>query len=247
MADGSTHIPNATPFDLIQEDANDFLLEARNWCDGSGVENQDQADEVSRLLDHGRKLAKVAEDARKEENKPHDEAKAAVQAKYAPLFADPKTKTSGQVFKALDALKATLAPFLRKQEEAKREAERLAREEADRKAREAAEAMRQANAADMEAREAAEAKVREAEEAQRAAKQAANDKAHAVGGDRAVGLRTKHIGTITDLNEAVRFYWRQDDKPFRDLVQKMVDADVRAGRRGSSIPGVTISEERVVA
>lgn len=246
MADGAPHIPNATPFDLIQEDAQDFLLETRNWCDGSGVETQAQADEVSRLLDHGRKLAKAAEDARKEENKPHDEAKAAVQAKYAPLFADPKTKSPGQVFKAMDALKATLAPFLRKQEEAKREAERLAREEADRKAREAAEAMRQANAADLEAREAAEAKVREAEDAARAAKQAAKDQAHAMGGERAVGLRTKHVGTITDLNEAIRFYWRQDDTPFRDLVQRLVDADVRAGRRGDMIPGVTITEERVL-
>lgn len=246
MADGAAHIPNATPFDLISEDAQDFLLEARNWADGSGVESQKQADEVSRLIDHGRKLAKAADDARKDENKPHDEAKAAVQAKYAPLFADPKTKTPGQVFKAVDALKATLAPFLQKQEAEKHEAERVAREEADRKAREAAEALRQANAADLEAREAAEEKIREAEDAQRAAKIAANDKAHATGGERALGLRTKHTGVILDLNEAVKFYWRQDDRPFRELVQRMVDADVRAGRRGSSIPGVEIREERTL-
>lgn len=246
MADGAIHIPNATPFDLISEDASDFLTECRNWCDGTGVETQAQADEVSRLLDHGRKLAKAAEEARKEENKPHDEAKAAVQAKYAPLFADPKTKTPGQVFKAMDALKATLAPFLQKQEAAKREAERLAREEADRKACEAAEAMRQANAANMEAREAAEAMVREAESAARIAKQAAADKAHATGGERAIGLKTRFVGTIADLNAAARFYWRQDETPFRELVQKLVDADVRAGRRGDMIPGVEIVQERTL-
>ena len=67
-----------------------------------------------------------------------------------------------------------------------------------------------------------------------------------MGGERAVGLRTKHVGTITDLNEAIRFYWRQNDTPFRDLVQRLVDADVRAGRRGDMIPGVTITEERVL-
>lgn len=246
MADGAVHIPNATPFDLIAEDAADFLLETGNWCDGAGVENQQQADEVSRLIDHGRKLAKAAEDARKEENRPHDDAKAAVQAKYAPLFADPKTKSPGKVHKAVDTLKATLAPFLRKQEEAKREAERLAREEAQRKAAEAAEAMRQANAANLAERDAAEAKVAEAEAAAQAARKAEKDKAHATGGDRAIGLRTKPVGTINDLSEAIKFYWRRDDRPFRELVQKLVDADVRAGRRGASIPGVAITEERVL-
>lgn len=242
MADGSTHIPNATPFDLIAEDASDFLTEARNWCDGSGIEDQAQADAVSRLIDHGRKLAKAAEEARKEENKPHDEAKAAVQAKFAPLFADPKTKTPGQVFKAMDALKATLAPYLRKLEEEKREAERAAREEADRKAREAAEAMRAANAADMEAREAAEAKMQEAEGAARLAKAAAKDKAHATGGDRALGLRSRWVATLEDPKEAAAYFWRLNADAFNALLQKLADDEVRGGKR--SIPGFTVTEER---
>lgn len=242
MADGAVHIPNATPFDLIEEDASDFLVEVRNWCDGSGVETQAQADEVSRLLDHGRKLAKAADDARKEENRPHDEAKAAVQAKYAPLFADPKTKTPGHIFKALDALKATLAPFLQKQEAAKREVERLAREEADRKAAEAAEAMRQANAANMEAREAAEALLRQAEEAERAAKAAVKDKAHAMGGDRAIGLRSRWVATMADAHEAAGHFWRLNPAAFHALLQKLADDEVRAGKR--SIPGFTVTEER---
>ncbi|WP_312126068.1 hypothetical protein [Brevundimonas sp.] len=241
-----THIPNATPFDLISEDAADFLLEAHNWCDGQPVETQEQADEVSRLLDHGRKLTKAAEDARKAEVKPFDDAKAAIQTKYAPLFAAPTNKEPGKVFKALDALKATLAPFLRKQEEAQREAERLAREEAARKAEEAAAAMRAANAADLAAREEAEAKVKEAEQAAREATAASKTKAHATGGERAIGLRTKHVGEITDLHAAVRFYWKQDEKPFRELVQRLVDQDVRAGRRGNAIDGVTITEQRIV-
>src|SRR5690606_18229099 len=125
---------------------------------------------------------KAADDARKEENRPFDEAKAKVQAKYAPLFAPPTNKQAGKVFKAIDALKATLAPFLRKLDEEKREAERVAREAADKAARDAAEAMREAAANDLGAREEAEAKVAEAEAAQKAASAAARDKAHATGG-----------------------------------------------------------------
>lgn len=240
------HLSNSTPFDLIAEDAESWLEEARNWADGEPVENQKQADAVSAVIDALRKSADAAEKQRKVEVKPFDDAKAAVQEKYAPLFAPATNKSPGKVHKAINALKSALAPYLRKLEDEKRAAEAKAREEADRAAREAAEAIRQANAADLEAREAAEEKVREAEAADRAAKQAANDKAHATGGERAMGLRTKHVGTITDLNEAVKFYWRQDDTPFRDLVQRLVDADVRAGRRGSMIPGVSITEERVL-
>jgi len=246
MSAEPVHIPNATPFDLIEESANDLLTEARNWADGVPVETQAQADDVSRLIDELRKVAKAADDARKDEVKPFDEAKAKVQAKYAPLFADPKTKTPGRVFTAIDALKAALTPYLRKLDEAKREAERTAREEAEAKMREAQEAARAAAASDLAAREDAEAKIAEAKAAEAAVAAAARDKAHASGGERAMGLRTRHVGTITDLNAAAAFYWRQDAAPFRDLVQRLVDADVRAGRRGDAIPGVAIVEERVL-
>lgn len=239
------HIPNATPFDLITEDADSFLTEARNWADGAAIENQAQADDVSRLIEHGRKLAKAADDARKEENRPHDEAKARVQEKYAPLFADPKTKNPGRVFKAIDALKATLQPYLARLDAEKREAERKAREEAEAKAREAAEAMRAAAANDLGAREEAEAKAREAEAAERAAKQAAADKAHASGGDRAMGLRTVWKATVTDARSALAHYYRINPDAFLPLVQKLADDDVRSGKR-SGVPGVEFMETRVL-
>jgi hypothetical protein len=246
MTAEAVHIPNATPFDLISEDADTFLTEARNWADGTAIETQAQADDVSRLIEHGRKLAKAADEARKEENRPHDDAKAKVQEKYAPLFADPKTRTPGRVFKAIDALKATLQPYLARLDAEKREAERKAREEAEAAAREAAEAMRQAAANDLDAREEAEAKVKAAEAAERAAKQAAADKAHATGGERAMGLRTVWKAEIVNLNDAVRWFWERDPAPFAALAQKLADDLVRAGRRGDAIPGVEIREEKVL-
>jgi hypothetical protein len=245
MTAEAVHIPNATPFDLISEDADTFLTEARNWADGTAIETQAQADDVSRLIEHGRKLAKAADEARKEENRPHDDAKAKVQEKYAPLFADPKTKTPGRVFKAIDALKATLQPYLARLDAEKREAERKAREDAEAAAREAAEAMRQAAANDLDAREEAEAKVKAAEAAERAAKQAAADKAHATGGDRAMGLRTVWKATVTDARAAAAHYWQTNPDAFADLLQKLANDDVRSGKR-SGIPGVEITEERVL-
>jgi len=239
------HIPNATPFDLIADDADDLLTEARAWADGEAIATQAQADEVSRLIEGLRLNAKAADDARKDENRPHDDAKAAVQAKYAPLWADPKTKTPGKVFKAIDALKAALAPYLRKLDDEKRAAEAKAREEAEAKAREAAEAMRAANAADLGAREEAEAKVAEAEAAARAVKTAEADKAHAVGGSRAMGLRTKWTARVVDAHAAAAHYWRTNPDAFAGLLQKLADDDVRSGKR-SSVPGVEFIEERTL-
>jgi hypothetical protein len=245
MMSAAHHIPNATPFDLISEDADTFLTEARNWADGTAIETQAQADDVSRLIEHGRKLAKAADEARKEENRPHDDAKAKVQEKYAPLFADPKTRTPGRVFKAIDALKATLQPYLARLDAEKREAERKAREEAEAAAREAAEAMRQAAANDLDAREEAEAKVKAAEAAERAAKQATADKAHATGGDRAMGLRTVWKATVTDPRAAAAHYWQTNPDAFAALLQKLADDDVRSGKR-SGVPGVEFVETRVL-
>ena len=237
-------LPNATPFDLISEDAQDLLLEARNWADGTPISTQEQADDVSRLIESLRLNAKAADEARKDENKPHDDAKAAVQAKYAPLWADPKTKTPGQVFKAMDALKAGLGAFLRAKEAEKREAERIAREAAEKAAREAQEAMRAADASDLSAREAAEAKVAEAEAAERAARAAERDKAHAAGGSRAMGLRTRWTAKLKDSHAAAAHYWKINPGAFDELLQKLAETDVREGKR--TIPGFDVIEERVV-
>ncbi|RZJ40194.1 MAG: hypothetical protein EON87_18545 [Brevundimonas sp.] len=98
--------------------------------------------------------------------------------------------------------------------------------------------------ADLEAREAAEAKVAEAEVAERAAKAASQDKAHATGGSRAMGLRTKWTATLNDPHAAAAHYWRLHPDAFNAVLQKLADDDVRAGKR--TVPGFTISEERVL-
>lgn len=239
-------IPNMTPFEALTLNLDDLLTESRNWADGTPAETQEQVDAIASLIDQLNEGGRALEVERVKEKKPHDEAIDDIQARYGAYLAPLKNKgVKGKVPLAVEALNAAKRPFLLEQERKLDDARQKAREEAERKAREAAEAARQADASDLEAREAAEAKIAEAEAAAKAAKEADKAKAHAHGDGRAQGLRTKHVGRIDDLNAAVKFYWQQDDGPFRYLVQKLVDVDVRAGRRGDSIPGVTIIEERV--
>jgi hypothetical protein len=238
------HLTNATPFDLIADHLEDLIAEARNFADGEPVSNQGQADAVSALIENLRIAAKDADAERVRENKPHDDAKAAVQAKYAPLIADPKNKNPGKVWKAIDALKACLQPYLAKLDAEKREAERVAREAADKAAKDAADAMRAAAADDLQAREQAEALIADAEAAQKAAKAAAGDKAHATGGSRAMGLRSVWKAELKDAQIAAGFFWKRDPSVFNAFLQKLADEDVRAGKR--SIPGFDVTEARVL-
>src|ERR1044071_4924172 len=148
MADGTTapmgHNNPPDPFLAIKVHVDDLMTEARAWCDGSAIETQQQADTVAKLIDEFRAASKAADEARKEEAKPFDEGKAAVQAKYAELIAETKGQT-GVIPRALNALKATLTPWLQKLERERREREEAARKEAEEKAKAAAEALRAAD------------------------------------------------------------------------------------------------------
>lgn len=236
------HLPNATPFDLITESINDALIEAKNWADGTPAETQEQVDEIARLIDDLNANAKALEAERVAEKKPLDDKIQAIQDRYNVFLAPLKNRTPGKVPTAIDALNAAKRPFLLKREQELEEARQKAIAEAAAKAKEAADALVAANAADLSAREAVEDKIKEAEDAAAAAKAAGAVKAHAHGGGRAQGLRSRTVAEITDLNAAVRHYWKQDADPFRALVQKLADDDARQNRR--SAEGVTFREER---
>ena len=122
--------PPADPFGAIKAHIDDLYVEAKNWLDGEPITTQAQADQVTRLLDMIRDAEKVADNARKEENKPFDDGKAAVQAKYAPLISDTKA-VKGRTVLAAEACKAALAPWRQAQEAIAREAARKTREEAE--------------------------------------------------------------------------------------------------------------------
>lgn len=238
-------IPNATPFDLIIESVEDLMLEARNYADGEAITNQAQADEVSRIIDGLNKNAKALDDTRIIEKAPLDQQIKTIQDRYNIWIADRKNKTPGKVWKAVDALKATLQPFLAEQDRIKREAEEKARAEAGAAQRAAQEAMRAAEASNLAAREEAEKVFKAAEEAARVAKAASKDKAHATGGARAMGLRSVWKAELTDERAAARHFWKRNPAAFTALLQNLAEDEVRQGKR-DGVPGVRIYEERVL-
>lgn len=234
---------NPPPFEAISLHVSDLMTEARAWCDGSAIENQAQADAVVRMIDDFRAAQKAADDARKDEAKPFDDGKAAVQAKYAVLLAETKTQT-GSIPRALAALKATLTPWLQYLERERQAAAKAAQDEADRKANEAAEALRATSMADLDGREAAEALVSAAEDAAKDAKRIDQAKSHAKGDGRAIGLRTTYRPVMTDRKAALMHYLTNRPDDIVATLQRLADIDVREGKR--AVPGFdVIAEQRV--
>lgn len=237
---GANGPPEPTTREALTTHLSDLLAEAHNWADGTEVYSQEQADEASRLIDELRKGANAAEEQRKAEKKPHDDAAAEVQAFWGTWIADPKTKNPGKVWKAIDALKACVKPYLDRLEAERQEAARKAREEAEAAARAAAEAARAAAASDLAAQEAAEDLIRAAEQAEADAKRIENAKSQARGGERALGLRKIFVAVMTDRKAALLHYVAQQPEAFVDLLQRLADQDVRAGKR--QIPGFTVEQ-----
>jgi len=245
MADAATQAagighnapPESTPFEAVKVHVEDLMIEARNWADGQPIERQEEADAVARLIDDFRAAYKAADEARKEEARPFDEGKAEVQARYGALIADTKGQ-KGTIVRALEALKATLTPWLQAKERERLAAETEARTEAARKAQEAAQATQSINPADIGSVEQAEALVADAKDAAREADQLARDRSHAKGDGRAIGLRRVFVAVMNDRRAALNHYAATRPDDLVAFIQKLADEDVRAGKR--QIPGFDV-------
>lgn len=225
---------NRTPFELSSEKINSLHEEATHWLDGDPIDSQEIADSVSNLKDMIRDARKEADESRKLENKPFDEGKKEVQARYNPLL---KKADS-----AKDACLKALAPWLEKVDREKREAEAEAKRIADEKIREAQEAARKADANNLAEKEAAEAKIKEAQDASKAAKRAEKATAKSGTGKRATSLRTTYTPVLTDAVAAARHYWGTNRQDIEDLLVRLARNDVQRGKR--IIPGFEVKEER---
>lgn len=242
---GHNKPPEPTPYEAVAIHIEDLLVEARNWADGSFAENQAQADEIARLIEQLRQAERAADEARKEEVRPLDEQRDAIQARYNVYIAPLKNKQPGKIPLAMNALKTALAPWLKKLEDERRAREEVARKEAEEKARAAAEAMRAAAATDLAAREEAEAMLAAAHDAEAEAKRAANDKAHAKGDGRAIGLRSYFTPMMVSPSEALKHYVTTRPDDVKGFLLRLAEEDVRCGKR--AIPGFQINEEKRVA
>lgn len=219
---------NIDPFTEIVLEIDDLYAEVANWADGTPVENQEQCDALDALDKALLDADKRREAIRKEEARPFDEGKAAVQAKHNPVK-DKVARARDVINKPRSDWKAKLAA-----EKAAKAAEaaRIAEEER----RKAIEAM-QASSGDLEAREEAERQLETAKEAEAFAKR--ENKRATTG----LGLRTVWVTEMTDQSAAVAAMWKQNPQAFVDLAQELAERAVRAGTR--EIPGFEIKEEKV--
>jgi hypothetical protein len=223
---------NKPPVDVLAE-IDDLFEEAKNFADGEPIASQDMHDTVTKLYDAIHDAGKHADEIRKAEKKPHDDAAQAVQDKFNP-FIQPK---KGKVDQAKAALGELLAVW--RAAEQKKKAEEAARvaEEAAAARREAEEATRAK--VDLAARIEAEEKLAHAKSLEKTAKRA--DKAATEG----TGLRTVWIAEMTDAEAALDWAYGRDARRFTELVQAMADEAVRTGTR--NIPGFTVRDDKVAS
>ncbi|WP_332116025.1 hypothetical protein [Azorhizobium caulinodans] len=238
---GHNNPPEPTPYELSKKEIEDLSEEAKNWLDGGPIESQQVADAVGQLMGMLRDAVKTADERRKEENRPFDEGKAEVQARYNVLIGDTKTQ-KGTAVRAIEECKKVLQPWLDEQEKARlAEAKRL-RDEAEQKAREAQEAVRAASGADFATRENAEAILRDAQRADKQAAKVENSRAQVTGTSRAISQRTVEVFHVTDAVAAVR------DIGMNEEIQEAIIRASKAYRAawGSLPAGVTSEYKKVL-
>lgn len=223
----------AEPAVLFAEEVDDLLLEARNYLDGEPIANEQQAEAVSSLINRLRRVAKDADEARLVEKKPHDEAARAVQAKWTPIITKAELATS--------TAKEALAPWLREIEAKQQREAEVARQEAERAAQKAAEAFA-ASSGNLAAREDAERLIKGARGAEAYANKASKAKAHAKGGERAVGLRSYYVAEVTDPVLFGKWAWEHRRAEYVQFLHGLAEREARLGIR--EIPGLKITEER---
>jgi len=219
---------------LFGEVIDDLLLEAKNYLDGNPIASEDEATAVSSLLSRLRRVANDADDARKLEKKPHDDAAKAVQARWKPIL--------DKADLAVSTAKQALAPWLRQVEERQRAEAEAARIEAERLAKIASDTLA-ASYGDLQARDDAERLLKAAGAAEKHAARLDKAKAHATGGERAVGLVDVFTPELTDSCAALRHYRATQPDELKCWLLDQARKDVRGGVR--SIPGFQIIHERV--
>lgn len=193
---------------------------------GGEVDNDEKEAAIDKLMDDFRDASKDADAARKDEAKPFDDGKKAVQAKWKPIIE--------KADRGVTACKEALTPYRTAKQKARDEAARKAREEAEAKEKAAVEALRQSD--DLEAKFAAEQEI---EAAKKLAAQANRiDRS-------ATGLRTYWEAEITDKGAALRFYLKRNPERFMELIMQIAAEDARNAR--PAVPGVLYHERKRAA
>lgn len=227
---------NPPAFIAHDADISDLYDEAKHFLDGAAIENQGQAEAVANLLDRTRKAWKAADEQRKTEKRPHDDAAQAVQNTWHPLLAKAK-RLEGVAKTVIGAWQQHL------EAEQRAEAARLAREA--QAAQEAAREAAQTRTERLEDAEQAEAAIKAADALAKAAARADKAKPLVASGGRAITLRSYWEAEVTDRRAALNFYLKRSPERFAALIQQLADEDARSTR--GAVPGVLFHERKKAA
>lgn len=111
--------PEDTSFEGLRDAIEDLSREAKERIEGPAIADQDEANRIANLADRLAELHKMAEEARKIEKRPYDDAAKQVQLKWAPLL------LAAEAYRNLKY--KLLTPWLKRKElEAKERAEKQA-------------------------------------------------------------------------------------------------------------------------
>lgn len=228
------HNQPATPYDALKAHIDDLDLEARNHLDGEPIKDEAQAAAVSRILDDARKASKAADEARKDEKRPHDEAAAAVQARWKPLLerADLAATTA----------KEALAPWLQRLEDEQRAAAEAMRKEAEEAAEVAAQTSASVDPGDLAGQTTARIRQESAHALAQRATRAEKARPHVRGGERANFLKSRCTAILSDPVAFARWAWTNRRPDYDEFLQGLANREVRHGPR--DIPGITVNTER---
>jgi hypothetical protein len=122
LALGHNAPPEGDTFESLKDQINELKREAETLIKAGGAKTQAEADQASHLANKLAELQKKAEEQRKIEKKPHDDAARAVQQKWMPII------DAADIYRRIKAV--VITPFLKKLDD-----ERIAAETAARKAR----------------------------------------------------------------------------------------------------------------
>ncbi len=225
------------PFTLYSESIGDLLLEAENFLDGKDIETEEQEQAVASILTRLRREANAADDQRKAEKRPHDEAAKAVQAKWQPLLSKADL--------AVGVCKNALAKRLEAKEAAQRAAAEAARQEAARQAEAAVQAAASVSDTDLAGQTTLRVLRENAADLEKKAAKLDKKPVRATGGERAVGLRASYSAEVIDPKEFGRWLWENRREEYLAFLTARAIHESKNGDRG--IPGIRIITERKAA
>jgi hypothetical protein len=230
LAIGGNNPPRHEAFAMALDDVR---LEAGSFLDGAPIETQGQADAIGIIVTRAKQIKKDADAARKEDKEPHLEAGRKVDADYRPVL-----ETADDI---ISAGQKPLATWLQALEAKQRAEADEAREKALAALQAAVEAQRAAEG-DVNATEAARDLQKQADQALKESKRADKAKPNVAGENRAIGLRSYKVATVTDRRALLEYVMRHDPEPLTNFL-----AEYAQRALPMQLPGVTVNTERKAA